>query len=120
MRKSDTANIPTDAMVEHEGLHLFYLPRVQNNYFFNSLYSRSSELKPIHTRYEQGSAYAALGAAMATRKPQAFCVVPGPGILNTTIALATTFAVNTPVLSFAGQILSGAVGKGHGLLNEIP
>jgi acetolactate synthase-1/2/3 large subunit len=28
----------------------------------------------------------ALGAAPATGKPQAFCVVPGPGLLNATAA----------------------------------
>ena len=57
---------------------------------------------------------------MATGTTQAFCVVPGPGILNTTAALSTAFAVNAPVLSSAGQIPSYATGKGHGVLHEIP
>ena len=57
---------------------------------------------------------------MATGTTQAFCVVPGPGILNTTAALSIAFAVNAPVLSLAGQIPSHAIGKGHGLLHEIP
>ena len=62
----------------------------------------------------------ALGAAMATGIPQAFCVVLGPGILNTTVALSTAFAVNAPVRSLAGQIPSHAIGKGYVLLHEIP
>ena len=120
MKKRSTADILIDGMVEHDIRYLFCLPGVQNDDFFDALYDRDSELKAIHTRHEQGAAYMALGAAMATGAPQAFCVVPGPGILNTTAALSTAFAVNAPVLSLAGQIPSHAIGKGHGLLHEIP
>ncbi|MBB44711.1 MAG: TPP-binding protein [Rhodospirillaceae bacterium] len=120
MKKRSTADIVIDGLVEHEVRYLFCLPGVQNDDFFDALYDRDSELKAIHTRHEQGAAYMALGAAMATGTPQAFCVVPGPGILNTTAALSTGFAVNAPVLSLAGQIPSHAIGKGHGLLHEIP
>ena len=34
----------------------------------------------------------ALGAALATGKPQTYCVVPGPGLLNTGAALLTAYA----------------------------
>jgi acetolactate synthase-1/2/3 large subunit len=61
----------------------------------------------------------ALGAALATGKPQAFCIVPGPGFLNGTAALATAHAVNAPVLALVGQIPEGAIDKGFGLLHEI-
>ena len=107
-------------MVEHKVRYLFCLSGVQNDDLFDALYDRDSELKAIHTRHEQGAAYIALGAAMATGTPQAFCAVPGLGILNTTVALSTAFAVNAPVLSLEGQIPSHAIGKGHGLLHEIP
>ncbi|MEK9853429.1 MAG: thiamine pyrophosphate-binding protein, partial [Rhodobiaceae bacterium] len=81
---------------------------------------RTDRITPIQTRHEQGAAYLATGAALATGRPQAFCVVPGPGFLNTTAALSTAWAVNAPVLALAGQIPLGAQGKGHGLLHEIP
>ena len=109
MKKRSTAHIVIDGMVEHKVRYLFCLPGVQNDDFFDVLYDRDSELKAIHTRHEQGATYMALGAAMATGIPQAFCVVPGPGILNTTAALSTAFAVNAPVLSLAGQIPSHAI-----------
>ena len=38
-----------------------------------------SAIRTVHTRHEQGAAYMALGAALATGKPQACAVVPGPG-----------------------------------------
>ncbi len=39
-------------------------------------------MRTVHTRHEQGAAYMALGAALATGKPSAYAVVPGPGLLN--------------------------------------
>ena len=99
---------------------LYCLPGVQNDDFFNVLYDNTDKIKPIHTRHEQGAAYMALGAAMATGKPQVFSIVPGPGFLNSTAALSTAYAVNAPVLALIGQIPLGAIGKGFGLLHEIP
>ena len=61
---------------------LFCLPGVQNDLFFDALHARTAEIRPIHTRHEQAVAYMALGAAQATGKPSAFCVVPGPGFLK--------------------------------------
>ena len=43
---------------------------------------RADRLRVIHPRHEQTAAYMALGAALATGKPQAFAVVPGPGLLE--------------------------------------
>ncbi|MBH68379.1 MAG: hypothetical protein CMM58_08505 [Rhodospirillaceae bacterium] len=120
MNKHSVSSVIIDALVEHKIKYLFCLPGVQNDDFFNVLFDKTNKLKPIHTRHEQGAAYMALGAAMATGTPQAYCVVPGPGFLNTTAALSTALAVNAPVLSLTGQIPSGAIGKGHGLLHEIP
>ena len=56
----------------------------------------------VHTRHEQGAAYMALGAALATGKPQAYAVVPGPGLLNSSAALLTAYAMNAPVLALIG------------------
>ena len=41
----------------------------------------------------------ALGAALATGKPQAYAVVPGPGLLNSAAALLTAYSMNAPVLA---------------------
>src|SRR5207302_1159012 len=53
-------------------------------------------------------------------RPAVYSVVPGPGFLNTTAALATAHSTGTRVLALIGQIPSRAIGKGHGLLHEIP
>lgn len=114
-----TAEVLIEGMVVNGIETLFCLPGVQNDAFFDALH-QSGAPRPLHTRHEQGSAYMALGAALATGEPQAYCVVPGPGFLNTTAALSTAYALNAPVLALVGQIPENAIGKGYGLLHEIP
>jgi acetolactate synthase I/II/III large subunit len=108
-------------MLRRHGIDtLFALPGVQNDALFVALYDAGEVIRVIHTRHEQAAAYMALGYARATGKPGAFAVVPGPGLLNTTAALATAYATNTPVLCISGQIPSDLIGRGFGLLHEIP
>jgi acetolactate synthase-1/2/3 large subunit len=120
MPKMNIADLVAETLIANGIDQLYCLPGVQNDGFFDALFDRTDRITPIQTRHEQGAAYMATGAALATGQPQAFCVVPGPGFLNTTAALSTAFAVNAPVLALAGQIPLGAQGKGHGLLHEIP
>ena len=107
--------------LQHHGIDtLFCLPGVQNDHLFNALYDVQDQVRIIHTRHEQGAAYMAVGAAMATGKPAAYCVVPGPGVLNTAAALSTAYACNVPVLALTGQIPQRSIGRGYGLLHELP
>ena len=80
---------------------------------------RPDRLRVIHPRHEQTAAYMALGAALATGKPQAFAVVPGPGMLNAGAALLTAYGMNAPVIGLIGQIPQADIDKGHGHLHEI-
>ena len=48
---------------------IFGLPGVQNDVFFAALHDAQDKIRVVHTRHEQGAAYMALGAAMATGKP---------------------------------------------------
>jgi acetolactate synthase-1/2/3 large subunit len=99
---------------------LYCLPGVQNDDFFDALVRTTPEIAPVHTRHEQATAYMAMGAAMASGKPQAYAVVPGPGFLNTTTALATAFTQYVPILAISGQVPDRMIGKGFGQLHEIP
>src|SRR5579862_8329659 len=96
---------------------IFALPGVQNDALFVAFYDAGDSLRIIHTRHEQGAGYMAFGYARATGT---IAVVPGPGFLNTTAALATAYATNAPVLCIAGQVPSDMIGRGYGLLHEIP
>ena len=99
---------------------LFALPGVQMDHFFNAVHDEANRLHVVHTRHEQAAAYLAHGYAQASGKVGAFAVVPGPGILNTTAALSTSYACNTPVLALSGQIPANAIGRGFGMLHEVP
>ena len=108
------------ATLSAHGLDTIYaLPGLQNDPLFDALFRFSDRLSTIHTRHEQGAGYMALGAALATGKPAAFAVVPGPGLLNSATALLTAYSMNAPVLALIGQIPHNDIGRGLGHLHEI-
>ena len=99
---------------------VFGLPGIQNDWLYNALYDARDDIRVLHTRHEQGAAYMALGYALATGRVGVFNVVPGPGLLNATAALATANSLGARVLCLTGQIPSGSIGRGFGVLHEIP
>ena len=99
---------------------LYCLPGVQLDPFLDACFDTRDKLRIIHTRHEQGAAYMAMGAQVATGRPQAYCVVPGAGFLNSTGALSTAYAIHSRVLALIGQIPKETIGKGFGVLHEIP
>src|SRR5262245_27791303 len=118
--RRSTAEIVIERLIAHGIDTLYCLPGVQNDPFFDALFAHRNRLRPIHTRHEQGAAYFALGAAMATGKPAAYCVVPGPGFLNTTAALSQAYGNNAPVLAISGQVPLAYVNRDTGFLHDIP
>ncbi|QPF95111.1 hypothetical protein IC761_06835 [Bradyrhizobium commune] len=120
MRDMSGADAVVDALLCQGLKSLYCLPGIQNDALFVSLFDRRNEMQVVHTRHEQGAAYMALGAALATGKPAAYAVVPGPGVLNTAAALGTAYSAGAKVLCLSGQIPSHAIGKGLGYLHELP
>lgn len=114
------AELAADTLIANGIDTLYCLPGLQLDPFFDACYHLQDGLKLVHTRHEQGAAYMAMGAQIATGRPQAYAVVPGAGFLNSTGALSTAHAVHARVLALVGQIPTGAVGKGYGVLHEIP
>lgn len=114
------ADLVADSLILNGIKDIYCLPGFQNDDFFDAMYHRKDALTPISTRHEQGAAYMALGAAMATGRQQAFCIVPGPGLLNASAALVTAYSVNAPLLALVGHLPTAGIGRGYGLLHEIP
>ncbi|MCB0116747.1 MAG: hypothetical protein KDD84_21765 [Caldilineaceae bacterium] len=108
------------SLINHGVDTIFGLPGVQNDQLYNALYDAGDQIRVIHTRHEQGAAYMALGYALASDRVGVYSVVPGPGFLNTTAALSTAYATNARVLCLTGQIRSDQIGRGYGMLHEIP
>ncbi len=120
MPRMRTADAVVESLLRHGIDTMYCLPGVHNDHFFDAMHAAEGRIRVIHTRHEQTAAYMALGAALATGKPQAFNVVPGPGLLNASAALLTAYGLNAPVLALVGQIPSFAIDQGHGHLHEIP
>ncbi len=119
MPRLTTAEAVIETLLAHGIDTLFALPGVHNDHLFDAAHKASGRIRVIHSRHEQTAAYMALGAALVTGRPQAFAVVPGPGILNASAALLMAQAMGAPVLALVGQIPSFAIDQGHGHLHEI-
>ncbi|MEA2775622.1 MAG: acetolactate synthase large subunit [Acetobacteraceae bacterium] len=109
-----------DSLLRHGIDTVFGLPGVQTYGLFDAFARASNRLRLINARHEQTTAYMALGYACATGRPSAYAVVPGPGVLNTTAALATAWGVNAPILCLTGQVPSAMIGRLRGQLHELP
>jgi acetolactate synthase I/II/III large subunit len=114
-----TAQATVASLLAHDIDTVYALPGVHNDHLFDALFGTADLMRTVHTRHEQGAAYMALGAALATGDPQVYAVVPGPGLLNTGAALLTAYSMNAPVLALVGQIPETAIGRGLGHLHEI-
>lgn len=108
------------SLIAHGVDTIFGLPGVQSDHLFNAFYDNRDKLRVIHSRHEQGVAYMALGYALSTDRVGVFSVVPGPGFLNASAALATAYSTNARVLALVGQINSDSINQGYGQLHEIP
>jgi acetolactate synthase-1/2/3 large subunit len=119
MARMTTAEAVIESLLQHGIDTLYALPGVHNDHLFDAAHKAGDRLRVIHARHEQTAAYMALGAALVTGKPQAFAVVPGPGLLNASAALLTAYGMGAPVIALVGQIASFAIDQGHGHLHEI-
>ena len=99
MAQMTTAEAIVASLIAHRLDTIYALPGAQNDHLFDALFKSSDLIRTVHARHEQGAAYMALGAALATGRPQVFVVVPGPGLLNASAALLTAYSMNAPVLA---------------------
>src|SRR5260370_5103089 len=114
-----TAEATVAALIAHGLDTIYVLPGVHNDVLFDALFKAADRIRTVHTRHEQGAAYMALGAALATGRTQAYSVVPGPSLLNSSAALLTAYWTNAPVLALIGHIPQAAIGRMLGHLHEI-
>ncbi len=118
-QQTTAAEAVVASLVAHGVDTVYALPGIQNDHLFDALYKAQNRIRTVHTRHEQGSAYMALGAALATGEPQAFAVVNGPGLLNASAALLTAYSMNAPVLALVGEIPARDIGRNIGHLHEL-
>ena len=84
-----------------------------------ALFRAQDQIRTIHTRHEQGAAYMALGAALATGKASGLRRRAGAGPAQFGGRAVTAYGMNAPALALVGQIPMGAIGRGLGHLHEM-
>lgn len=119
MTERSVAQLVIDGLRSVDIDTLFCLPGIQNDDFFDALVD-ARDIRPIVARHEQGAAYMALGASQVTGRPAAFCVVPGPGVLNASAAMNSAYWSGGRVLGIIGAIPSSLEGKATGVLHDLP
>lgn len=98
---------------------VFGLPGAQVYPLFDALARAEGRIRTIGARHEQACGYMAFGYARSTGRPGVYAVVPGPGVLNTTAALATGWGASAPMICLTGQVPTAYIGRRRGHLHEI-
>ena len=119
-RKRTGGEALVEQLIREGVIDIFGIPGVQLDWAVDPLRQHANSIRLIVPRHEQATSYMADGYARTTGREGVCMVVPGPGMLNALSGIATAYACSSRVLFIVGQIASTAIGKGHGLLHEIP
>lgn len=115
-----TGQAIVESLLRHDVDTVFGIPGAHTYDLFDALHGAGDRIQFITTRHEQAAAYMAFGYAKSSAKPGVFSVVPGPGVLNAGAALCTALGACTPVLCLTADIPAPFIGRGRGILHELP
>ncbi len=97
---------------------VFGIPGVHTVELYRGL--AGSGVRHVTVRHEQGAVFAADGYARVTGRPGVAFVITGPGLTNALTAMGQARADSVPVLVISGVNRRASLGKGLGLLHELP
>ncbi|MDT8854215.1 5-guanidino-2-oxopentanoate decarboxylase [Paracoccaceae bacterium Fryx2] len=97
---------------------VFGIPGVHTVELYRSL--PGSGIRHVTGRHEQGAAFMADGYARVSGKPGVAFVITGPGLTNALTAMAQARADSIPMLVVSGVNRRDSLGRGLGLLHELP
>ena len=97
---------------------VFGIPGVHTIELYRGL--PGSGIRHVTTRHEQGAAFMADGYARVSGKPGVAFVITGPGLTNALTAMGQSRQDSVPVLIVSGVNRRSSLGRGLGLLHELP
>ena len=97
---------------------VFGIPGVHNIELYRGL--ELARVRHVLVRHEQNAVFAADGYARASGQPAAAFVISGPGVSNALTALAQAWSDSVPLLLVASAPLRASLGRGWGVLHELP
>ncbi len=97
---------------------VFGIPGVHTVELYRGL--SGSGVRHVTARHEQGCAFMADGYARVSGQPGVAFVITGPGVTNALTAMAQAREDSVPVLVISGVNRRDSLGRGLGLLHELP
>ncbi len=97
---------------------IFGIPGVHTVEMYRGL--SGSPIRHVTARHEQGCAFMADGYARASGKPGVALVITGPGLTNALTAMGQAREDSVPILVISGVNRRASLGRGLGLLHELP
>lgn len=97
---------------------VFGIPGVHTVELYRGL--QAGRIRHVTPRHEQGAGFMADGYARVSGKPGVAFVITGPGLTNTLTAMAQARADSVPMLVISGVNRRATLGKGLGMLHELP
>ena len=97
---------------------VFGIPGVHNIELYRGL--ELARVRHVLVRHEQNAVFAADGYARASGQLAAAFVISGPGVSNALTALAQAWSDSVPLLLVASAPLRASLGRGWGVLHELP
>src|SRR6185437_8140351 len=97
---------------------VFGIPGVHTLELYRGL--AQTGMRHILVRHEQNAGFAADGYARVTGRPAAAFVISGPGVTNALTAVAQAYSDSVPLIVVASAPVRASLGKGWGVLHELP
>src|SRR5215207_1195024 len=105
------ADILVEAL-EREGVDTIFAYLGGASMVMHQSLTRSTQIRTILPRHEQGGVFAAEGYARATGKAGVCMATSGPGATNLVTGIADAFLDSTPIVAITGQVPTHMIGKG--------
>ncbi len=100
----------TIRLLERQGITTIAgIPGGANLPLYDALF-KSTAIKHVLTRHEQGAGFVAQGIARATGQPAVCFATSGPGATNAVTAIADAFLDSIPMICITGQVPLGMIG----------
>src|SRR5579863_293054 len=97
---------------------VFGIPGVHTLELYRGL--AQTGMRHILVRHEQNAGFAADSYARVTGRPAAAFVISGPGVTNALTAVAQAYSDSVPMIVVASAPVRASLGKGWGVLHEVP
>jgi acetolactate synthase I/II/III large subunit len=100
------------AALEREGVEVIFAYPGGASMPIHQALTRSSRIRTILPRHEQGGSFAAEGYARATGRPGVCMATSGPGATNLVTGIADAYMDSIPLVAITGQVPQEMIGRG--------